>query len=226
MIFPPPLKQCKKKSGPQTLRQSKVLPELDVQHGGVDEVWHTLDVENMLDLSPPFYDRVHRLGVHDQLWTRGSRSRQGRLPPRASFRERGCNWRFAETLWLVVPSWRGYESRAFPGWPQTKWSSGTGWTSCCRRTRTCDLRGTWDCEKRSGFISPQLSRNAAHPGSAGTLTWVQFAGAGSQRWLRCFYRRTWNDFFFSLASLILHSFHWSSPHKKNSPWCYYLLKYE
>lgn len=36
--------------------------------------------------------------------------------------------------------WRGYESWVFPGWRQTRWSSGTGWTSCCRRTHTCDLR--------------------------------------------------------------------------------------
>lgn len=54
-------------------------PELDVQHGGVGEVGHALDVENVLDLSAPFYDGVHRLGVHVQLWRRWSRTLQGHL---------------------------------------------------------------------------------------------------------------------------------------------------
>lgn len=46
-------------------------PELDVEHRSIREVWHTLDVEDLLDLSPAVQYRVHILTVDIQLWTRG-----------------------------------------------------------------------------------------------------------------------------------------------------------
>lgn len=49
--------------------------------------------------------------------------------------------------WATLVQWRGYESWVCPGWRQPRRSSGTGWTSCCRRTRTCGLR---DHTKRHG----------------------------------------------------------------------------
>lgn len=98
------------------LQHETDLPELDVQHGSVSEVWHALDVENMLDLSPPFDDGVHRLCVHVQLWRRQSRTRQGHLATSASLKQKSSNWEFDDNfntlmrqkLLLVHSSqWRG-----------------------------------------------------------------------------------------------------------------------
>lgn len=51
----------------------KLTPELNVEHGYVAELRHTLDVQDLLELSSALDDGLHGFSVDVQLWRRQSR---------------------------------------------------------------------------------------------------------------------------------------------------------
>lgn len=58
----------------QMKRALRCQPELNVEYRSLCEIWHTLNVEDLLDLSPALYNGVYRLRVDIQLWKRRSRT--------------------------------------------------------------------------------------------------------------------------------------------------------
>lgn len=68
---------------------SRHRPEVDVQYRCVCEIGHTLNVEDLLELSPAFYGGIDRLGVDIQLWRRWSRRHTAR-------RTTDCSWCYCQ----------------------------------------------------------------------------------------------------------------------------------
>lgn len=137
----------------RTMRAYKVndafkhLPELDIEHRSICEVWHALNVEDLLHLSPTFYYRVYCLGVDIQLWRQWSRAQQ--IP--AYYNNNNI---YIFVTILVV--WRDSCS---PGREKQNTLQLGGNSSTCWLRTLCNYSTSWGLERESQVWNNKLAYN-------------------------------------------------------------------